>query len=151
MTFRDPHDVEAVTSRFVPLSLDLFHDPREWVRPLSVIWTPTILFLDRRGDVRYRSPDYLPPALFLDLLDLGEAHIALYWARFPLAIELFRRVALAEPPSAWAAEALYWWGVATYLATRSRQELDQVWARLRERFPDSLWTARTLVDEQGGS
>lgn len=45
----------------MPLSLDLFHDPREWLRPLGVIWTPMILFLDRRGEVRYRSPDFLPP------------------------------------------------------------------------------------------
>lgn len=137
----------AIEERFVPLSLDLFHDPREWLRPLGVIWTPMILFLDRRGEVRYRSPDFLPPDLFLELLDLGEGHVALYWARFQEASALFRRIAEREPPSPWSPEAAYWWGVAVYLATRSRPELDRVWTILHTRFPDTIWAARTIVDE----
>lgn len=143
MTFRDARVVEAINGRFVPLRLDLFRSPREWVRPLGVIWTPTILFLDRRGAVRYWSPDFLPPELFLDLLDLGEGQVALHWARFAEASERFRAVATREPASAWAPEAAYWWGVAVYLATRSRERLEEVWEWLRERYPGSIWAART--------
>ncbi|MDW7982554.1 MAG: hypothetical protein RMH81_07065 [Thermomicrobium sp.] len=146
MTFRDSRVISAVEQRFVPLMLDLFHDPRAWTRPLGVIWTPTILFLDRRGEVRYRSPDFLPPELFLELLDLGEGHVALHWARFQAASALFRRIAEREPPSPWAPEATYWWGVAVYLMTHAREELDRVWARLRVRFPGDVWAARTLVE-----
>ncbi len=146
MTFSDERVRAAIAERFVPLSLDLFRDPREWVRPLGVLWTPTVLFLDCRGAVRYASPDFLPPDLFLDLLDLGEGHVALHWARFGEAQQLFRRVAQREPATPWAPEAFYWWGVAVYLATRSRDELEQVWRILRERFPDSLWAARARTD-----
>jgi TolA-binding protein len=85
----------------------------------------------------------LPADLFLDLLDLGEGHVALHWARFRDAIALFQRVAARQPSSAWAAEAIYWWGVAVYLATRSREQLDGVWEHLRVRFPESIWAART--------
>ncbi|MDW8059503.1 MAG: hypothetical protein RMK01_05465 [Thermomicrobium sp.] len=145
MTFSDERVRAAIAERFVPLSLDLFRDPRDWLRPLGVIWTPTILFLDRRGAVHYASPDFLPPELFLDLLDLGEGHVALHWARFAEAQQLFRRVATREPPTAWAPEALYWWGVAVYLATRSRSELDRIWQLLAERFPDSIWAARATT------
>jgi hypothetical protein len=146
VTFSDERVRAADEQRYVPPSLDLFRDPREWLRPFGVIWTPTVLFLDRRGAVHYQSPDFLPPELFLDLLDLGEGHVALHWARFAEALQLFERVALREPVSAWAPEAHYWWGVAVYLATRSRTELDRVWARLRERFPGSIWAARTVSD-----
>ncbi|MCX2726798.1 hypothetical protein OO015_04720 [Thermomicrobium sp. 4228-Ro] len=146
MTFSDERVRAAVEQRFVPLSLDLFRDPREWLRPLGVIWTPTVLFLDRRGAVRYQSPDFLPPELFLDLLDLGEGHVALHWARFTDALRLFGHVAMRDPVSPWAPEAHYWWGVAVYLVTRSRTELDRVWARLRERFPGSIWAARAVSD-----
>ena len=146
MTFSDERVRAAVEQRFVPLSLDLFRDPREWLRPLGVIWTPTLLFLDRRGAVRYRSPDFLPPGLFLDLLDLGEGHVALHWAHFADATRLFERVATREPVSLWAPEAHYWWGVAVYLATRSREELDRVWSVLRARFPESIWAARAVSD-----
>jgi hypothetical protein len=146
VTYPDERVRTAVEQRFVPLALDLFRDPREWLRPLGVIWTPTVLFLDRRGAVRYQSPDFLPPDLFLDLLDLGEGHVALHWARFAEASQLFQRLATREPASPWAAEAQYWWGVAVYLATRSREKLDAVWAGLRTRFPDSIWAARARTD-----
>lgn len=85
----------------------------------------------------------MPADLFLDLLDLGEGRMALHWARLRDAIALFQRVATRQPSTVWAAEAIYWWGVAVYLATRSREQLDGVWEHLRVRFPESIWTART--------
>ncbi|HEX3723605.1 MAG TPA: thioredoxin family protein, partial [Nitrolancea sp.] len=44
MTYPDRRVIEAVNARFVPLKLNLFEDSREVVRPLNVLWTPTILF-----------------------------------------------------------------------------------------------------------
>ncbi len=142
VTYPDPGVAAAVMSRFVPLKLNLFRSPRDVIRPLDVIWTPTILFADRRGTAHYRSVNFLPPALFLTLLDIGEANVDLRWSRTDHAIDLLQGAYQRDPGGLLAPEVLYHWGIATYLKTRSNRELYGVWDVLRERFPDSIWTAR---------
>lgn len=141
-TYTDQRVIEAVTSRFVPLKLNLFEDPREVVRPLDVIWTPTILFADRRGIVHHRSLNFLPPDLFLTLLDLGEAIVGLYWSRLDQSIAMLERTYNAAPNSPLAPEVLYWQGIAGYLKTHSDDDMYRPWNLLRQRFPDSIWSAR---------
>lgn len=142
MTYPNARVIVAVNERFVPLKLDLFQDPREVIRPLNVIWTPTILFADRRGTIHYQSVNFLPPDLFLTLLDIGEANVDLHWSRPDHAIELLRGAYERDPDSLLAPEALYWWGIAVYLRTHSNDEMYRVWNVLRERFPDSIWAQR---------
>ncbi len=141
MTYRDPTVRQAVAERFVPLRLDLFRD-RAAVRPLNVIWTPTLLVADRRGAVHYRSVNFLPPPDFLDLLDIGEANARLRWAEHDRAIALLAAVTARRPDAPLAAEAIYWRGIATYLKTHDSPAMDAVWAEIRERFPDSIWARR---------
>jgi hypothetical protein len=131
-----------VSERFVALRLDLFRSPREAVRPLNVIWTPTLLFADRRMVVHYRSLNFLPPQHFLTLLDIGEAEIDLRWSRAEHAIELLRRAEARDPDGPFAAEAIYRRGIATYLLTRSNPDMYAVWDELPRRFPASEWTQR---------
>jgi len=130
-----------VTERFVPLRLDLFGD-RAVVRPLNVIWTPTLLFADRRGVVHYRSLNYLPPADFLDLLDIAEASVRLRWGEYDRAIALLAAVTERNPDAPFAPEALYRRGIAVYLKSRSNDEMYAVWQQLLDRFPDSIWARR---------
>ncbi|HLI50225.1 MAG TPA: thioredoxin family protein [Thermomicrobiaceae bacterium] len=141
-TYTDPRLIEAVTNRFVPLKLNLFEDPREVVRPLDVIWTPTILFADRRGTVHHRSLNFLPPDLFLILLDLGEAIVDLYWSRHDHAIAMLGNAYDGAPDSQFAPELLYWLGIAGYLKTHGDDDMYRPWNLLRQRFPDSIWSAR---------
>ena len=142
MTYPDPRVIAAVTARFIPVKLDLFRDPRAILRPLDVIWTPTILFADRRGTPHYRSLNFLPPDLFLTLLDIGEATVDLYWSRADHAIDLLRGAYERDPNGALAPEVLYRWGIAVYLATHDNDAMYRVWDILRARFPDSIWSAR---------
>lgn len=142
MTYPDARVAQAIAERFVPLRLDLFRDPREVLRPLNVIWTPTILFADRRGDVHYRNINFLPPDLYLTLLDIGEANVDLRWSRTDHALALLSGAYERDPDNLLAPEVLYWWGVAVYLKTRSNAKMYEVWDVLRERFPDSIWTQR---------
>ena len=141
MTYPDPAVVAAVTERFVPLRLDLFRD-RQVVRPLNILWTPTLLFADRRGTVHYRSLNFLPPADFLDLLDIGEAETRLRWAEYDRAIDLLAAVTARHPDGPFAAEAIYRRGIATYLKTHSNDEMYAIWREIQERFPGSLWARR---------
>lgn len=109
---------------------------------MNVIWTPTILFADRRWTVHYRSINFLPPRHFLALLDIGEAEVALRWNRPQQAIDLLAAGYERDPDGPFAAEALYRRGIATYLLTHSNPEMYAVWDVLRERFPESEWAMR---------
>jgi hypothetical protein len=141
VTYPDPAVVAAVTERFVPLRLDLFRD-RAVVRPLNVIWTPTLLFADRRGTVHYESLNFLPPADFLDLLDVGEACVRQRWGEYDRAIALFAAVTERNPEAPFAAEALYRRGIAVYLKSHSNDAMYAVWQQLLDRFPESIWARR---------
>jgi hypothetical protein len=141
VTYPHPFVAAAVTERFVPVRLNLFHD-RAAVRPLNVIWTPTILFADRRGTVHYRSLNYLPPADFLDLLDIGEANTRLRWGEYDHAIALLGAVTERNPDGPFAPEAIYWRGIVTYLKTRSNDAMYAIWREIEERFPDTIWARR---------
>ena len=141
MTYPEPAVRAAVEERFVPLRLDLFAD-RAVVRPLIVIWTPTLLVADLRGTVHYRSLNFLPPADFLDMLVIGEANALLRWREYDRAIALLAAVPARNPDGPLAPEAIYWRGIATYLKTRSNPQMYAVWREIQERFPDSIWARR---------
>ena len=65
--------------------VDLIED-RQWTRPFQVFWTPTILIGDRSGKIRYTSVNFLPPEEFLDILDIGEALVAMRWREYDTSI-----------------------------------------------------------------
>jgi hypothetical protein len=142
VTYPDDSVAAALSERFVLLKIDLFKSPRDVVRPLNVIWTPTLLFADRRGTVHYRNVNFLPPDPFLTLLDIGESHVDLRWAKTDQAIDCLANAYEREPDGLLADEVLYWWGIAVYLKTRSNPKMYEIWDVLRERFPHSVWTAR---------
>ena len=141
MTYPDARVQTAIADRFVPLRLDLFKD-RAVVRPLNVIWTPTLLIADRRGTVHYRNVNFLPPDDFLDMLDIGEANTRLRWAEYDSAFELLAGVTARQPDGVFAAEAIYWRGIAAYLKTHSNEEMYRVWQEILDRFPESVWAKR---------
>jgi hypothetical protein len=142
VTYPDPDVQQVLTDRLVLLKLDLFNSPRQQVRPLNVIWTPTLLFADRRGSVHYQNVNFLPPREFLAMLDLGESHVDLRWTRTDQAIDRLKAALERDPDGPLADEVMYWWGIAVYLKTRSNPQMYEIWDRMREKFPDSIWSAR---------
>jgi hypothetical protein len=141
VTYPDARVQAAIAERFVPLRLDLFND-RAVVRPLNVIWTPTLLVADRRGVIHYRNVNYLPADDFLDMLDIGEANTRLRWAEYDHAIELLAAVTNRQPDGVFAAEAIYWRGIATYLKTHSNEEMYRLWQEILQRFSETVWARR---------
>jgi hypothetical protein len=141
-TFVDDTVAAEIVDRFIPLKLGLFQD-REFTRQHQVFWTPTILIADHSGRVRYTSVNYLPPAEFLDVLDIGEGLAAMRWKRFDESIALLRSVQDRRPEGPMTAEAIYWRGMAEYFRTgKASGSAKGVWAEIRERFPDSIWAKR---------
>jgi len=142
VTFSDMRVVRAVRNRFIPLKLDL-HGDREFAREHQVFWTPTILFADRSGKVRYTSPNYLPPDEFLDLLDIAEALVLMRWRGYEEAIALLAGLEYRSPNGALTPEAIYWRGIAAYFRDgNSSTSAKAEWAELLSRFPDTIWAKR---------
>jgi hypothetical protein len=142
VTYPDHRVQAAIAERFVPLRLHL-HDDRQVVREFQVFWTPTILIADRSGKVRYTSVNYLPPDEFLDILDIGEALVAMRWREYDTSIARLSSVDERRQDGPLNAEALYWLGVTEYFRhNRSSAAAHAVWDRIIERFPDSIWAKR---------
>lgn len=142
VTFSDKRVVHAVTTRFIPLKLHLSQD-REFTREHQVFWTPTILFADKSGKVRYTSPNFLPPDEFLDLLDIAEALVLMRWRGYEEAIALLAGLEYRSPNGALTPEAIYWRGVAAYFRDgKSSTSANAEWAELLSRFPDTIWAKR---------
>lgn len=141
-TFTDERVVAEITARFIPLKLDLFQD-RDFTRQQQVFWTPTIMIADHSGKVRYTSVNYLPPAEFLDILDIGEGLAAMRWKGYEKAIDLFTSVDERTPDGPLTAEAIYWRGIAAYFRDgKSPASANAEWSVLLERFPDTIWAKR---------
>jgi hypothetical protein len=143
VTYPDPAVAAAVTEAFIPLRLD-FQDRQ--VRELNIVWLPTVVIRDHRGREHYRNVNAAPPADFLDVLALGEAHARLKDGR-PGAHERGRRIledALARRDDGpLHAELLYWLAIAGYFAGNHNGDFrDQVWGDLLRRYPDSIWAHR---------
>jgi hypothetical protein len=142
VTYPDHRVQAAVADRFVSVRLHLIED-RAWTRAFPVFWTPTILIGDRSGKIRYTSVDYLPPDEFLDILDIGEALVAMRWRAYDISIARLLAVEERRPAGPLTAEAIYWLGITEYFHQgRSSTAASAVWRRLLERFPDSIWARR---------
>ena len=141
-TLADERVMAEITNRFIPLKLDLFQD-RDFTRQQQVFWTPTIMIADHSGKVRYTSVNYLPPAEFLDILDIGEGMAAMRWKGYDKAIGLFTSVQERTPDGPLTAEAIYWRGIAAYFRDgTSPASAHSEWTELLERFPDTIWAKR---------
>jgi len=142
VTYPDHRVQAAIAERFIPLRLHLIED-RQWTRPFQVFWTPTILIGDRSGKIRYTSVNFLPPEEFLDILDIGEALVAMRWREYDVSIERLKAVDARRPDGPLTVEALYWLGITEYFRQgRSRAASMVVWDEMIERFPDSIWSKR---------
>lgn len=141
-TFGDERVAGEIASRFVPVQLHLRKDT-EFVRQWQVFWTPTVLFADRSGKVRYQSPNFLPPAEFLDVMDIGDALVGMRWKQYDEAIARLSGLVERSPQGALTAEAMYWRGIAAYFRDGSSSaSAHREWDTLLAQFPDSIWAKR---------
>jgi hypothetical protein len=142
VTYPDHRVEAAISERFVPLKLHLIDD-REHTRAFQVFWTPTILIGDRSGKVRYTSVNFLPPEEFLDILDIGEALVAMRWREYDTSMRRLRDVEERRADGPLTAEAMYWRGITAYFQQgQSSVAANAVWREMAGRFPESIWAKR---------
>lgn len=142
MTYPDPAVRQAIADRFVPLKLHLFKD-RAVTRAFQVFWTPTILFGDRSGKIRYRSINFLPPKEYLGILDIGEALVRMRWQEYDPCLARLDDAIARDPDGPLAAEAMYWKGIGVYFkGGHDVAGQRPIWAEIQHRFPNSIWAKR---------
>lgn len=141
-TLADPMVTAQIAERFIPVKLHLIED-RAVTRPWQVFWTPTVLFADRSGKIRYTSVNFLPAPEFLDVMDIGEALVAMRWRDYDTCLARLKAVEDRHPDGPLTAEAMYWRGMAEYFKEGNNPAASsRVWDEIRERFPDSIWAKR---------
>jgi hypothetical protein len=135
--------IAAVTASFVPVRL---HVTAPQVRTLNIVWLPTVVIRDHRGYEHARNVNAAPPADFLDVLVLGEAHARLKEGRgesHARATEVLAAALARRPDGPLHPELLYWYAIAGYFRGRHDGEWrDRVWADLLRRYPGSIWAHR---------
>jgi len=148
VTYPDPAIQNFIADHFVPVRLTLSRpQDQAHFRAHRVIWTPTVLIMDRKGAAHYQSPGYLPPDLFLPMLQIELARALTAWSRYDEAALHLNAVA-NNHESPWAPEALFWLGIAWFLQTRRRATMMQAWNRLRMEYPASIWAARVPPNQE---
>jgi hypothetical protein len=138
--YPDRSVIAAVQASFVPLRLD-FRDPK--VRELNIVWLPTVVIADHRGNEHGRHVNASPAADFLDFLVLGEAHGRMKNAANARAEEVLREALARREDGPFHPELLYWHAIAGYFLNKHDGDFrDRVWSDLRARYPDSIWAHR---------
>jgi hypothetical protein len=144
VTYSDPQVVQSLQENFVPVQVD-FENAAQLVDQFQVIWTPSLNVVDARGRRVYSVEGFLPPEHFRAMLQVARGQALLRGKTFQQAADVFQEAADGFPGSPYAAEARYYFGVASYLVAHQVDALKNAWGRLRQAFPDSEWATRADI------
>ena len=127
----------------MPLEAHIKEHPA-WFHRFDAVWTPTILVMDSDGVERSRVEGYLPKNWFRAHLEMGLARVAFMHKKWSEAEKAYAGVAEHHADTAMAPEAIYWRGVSHYKATNDHIVLGEVAAELKQKYPDTEWTLKSL-------
>ena len=127
----------------MPLEAHIKEHPA-WFHRFDALWTPTILVMDSAGVERSRIEGYLPKNWFRARLEMGLAQVAFMHKKWSDAEKAYAGVAEDHADTAAAPEAIYWRGVSHYKATNDHTVLGEVATELKQKYPDSEWTLKSL-------
>ena len=131
----------------MPVAAHIKENPAYFHR-FDAVWTPTVLVLDSDGVERFRIEGYLSREEFRAQLEMGLARVAFMHKQWAEAERRYSEVLDRYPNTKAAPEALYWKGVSHYKATNDHTVLGELPGKFKERYPDSLWAAKTAAWEQ---
>jgi hypothetical protein len=147
VTYPHPEVAAELQAHFVAARVDIVAD-RAAAREARVLWTPTLVFWSRHRVLLRESVGFLPPELLLPQLRFVRGMDALRSGRYDDAQALFDPLAEQSDARELAPEAFFWSGIAGYLRDQDHDALHRAWKPLRERWPDSLWAARTVYGDE---
>jgi hypothetical protein len=134
VTYPNDAVVAAIGKGFVPFKLDMLErhpDFKEACAGGRVMWGPTFVIADARGREVRRWVGWLPPAAFVAELAFCRALADFNHGRFAEALSGFEAIVERDRGTEIHPEALYWQGVAGFMAGR------QDWAALSRVIEDA--------------
>ena len=151
VTYPNAEVVAAITTGFVPYQVNMLErhpDFREACNGGRVMWGPTFVVLDGRGTEVRRWVGWLPPASFVAELAFCQALAAYNRGDFADAFSAFGKIVEHHENAPIHAEALYWKGIAGFLAgPKDWGPLNAAWRRLATDHPNTRFGLHGSVIE----
>jgi len=142
VTYSNEKVVKFIEDHYVPLRLG--HDDEHFSKEYNLIWTPTLIVLDRDGKEYQRSTGFLDPDELVAFLKLGIAKEKIYRGNYDAARLHLDEILDDYPQSDAAPQALYFKGVNLYKKKDDPQELKKAYESLLEKYPGSTWAKRAV-------
>ncbi len=136
-------DVAAFINEYL-IPIRVRYDALPLSRDFTVKWTPTHIMLDDKGKGHSWNLGFVPPEEMTPLLLLGMGKTCFDLDDLDQAIVDFDQIIGTYPKSHSAPEAIYLRGVSLYLASHNGKHLKQIQEKLRDEYPQSVWTQRSL-------
>lgn len=144
MTYPDLYVSSLINEYFVPVQINVAKEAR-LVDKYRAIWTPNLNILDSEERMAYHVEGWLPASEFSAMLLLSLGHYAILHKRYANATPFLQEVMDKFPSTTFAPEALYYVGVAKYMATHKVDELVNAWKQLQVRYPSSSWALSASI------
>ncbi|MCP3978071.1 MAG: hypothetical protein GY716_01900 [bacterium] len=145
----------SIESGFVAFKLNMLErhpDYKEACAGGRVMWGPTMVVSDSRGSEIRRWVGWLPPGAYVAELEFCKALADFNHGKFADALAGFNRLADSGGAPSIHAEAIYWQGVAGFMAGgKDWDALRRAWSRVAEEYPDSRFGTHASVIEDAPS
>jgi hypothetical protein len=148
-----PHDavIDAIEQGFAPYKINMLErhpDFKEACAGGRVMWGPTFVIADARGREVRRWVGWLPPESFVAELAFCRALAEFNRGEFAEALTGFDAIVERDTGAEIHPEALYWQGVAGFMAGRQDWgALGRSWKRLAEKYPGNRFGTHASVIE----
>lgn len=151
VTFPDNAVAGVIAQGFAPFKVDMLArqpDFKEACAGGRVMWGPTLVIADGRGSEIRRWAGWLPPGAFTAELAFCRALADFNHGKFAEALVGFDTIVEHDPGTEIHPEALYWQGVAGFMAGRQDwNALRRSWRRLVESHPKNRFATHASVIE----
>jgi len=140
VTFSQDEVIQFIQDHFIPLRLD--HENHPFSREYNVIWSPTLIILDRDGKEFQRTVGYLEADELIAVLLLGVAKVYFNAKKYDAAKLHLEKILEKHPQSDAAPEAMYFLGVNQLKWKNDPKALRKAFESLKEKYPGSSWVEK---------
>jgi TolA-binding protein len=149
VTYPHPDVAPAIDEGFVPYKINMMErhpDFKEACAGGRVLWGPTFIVADSRGSEIRRWVGWLPPEAFVAELAFCRALAHYNSGRFAEALAGFDGVVETGAGTEIHPEALYWQGIAGFMAGKFDWDaLERSWRQVVEQYPGHRFATHAAV------
>ncbi len=149
VTYPAPAVVNFIRQNMIPLRIQSNNEAM--AIKFRIRWTPTLITLDKDGNEHYRTVGFMRPEALVSSLMLGIGRMHLDQGKYQAAISNFDKLIATSSKNDFAAQAIYFRGVASYKLTNDFKSLKEAYDKLKQDYPDSEWTEKAYPYSEAGT